>query len=61
MLLALLQVKDLGWQVQMMADPVAIGGARARQQQGGAGGAAGGGGTGWFADMLGCGANYVRK
>jgi hypothetical protein len=56
-----MQVKDLGWQVQMMADPVAIGGARARQQQGGAPGAAGGGGTGWFADMLGCGANYVRK
>lgn len=51
------QVKDLGWQVQMMADPTTIGG----MQRGGPRGPGQPGGPGWFADMLGCGANYVRK
>lgn len=52
------QVKDLGWQLQMVTgmDPVTVGG------KGGPGGAGGAGGrAGWFGDMLGCGANFVRK
>jgi hypothetical protein len=52
------QVKDLGWQIQMVADPVTFGGARG--SKGGAGGG-GDGKAGWFGDMLGCGANFVRK
>jgi len=53
------QVKDLGWQLQMVMDPVTFGAGSSGRGPGGAGGA--GGRAGWFGDMLGCGANFVRK
>jgi hypothetical protein len=55
------RIKDLGWQIQMVMDPVTIGGAGAGGRGGPGGGGAAGGGSSWFADMMGCGANYVRK
>lgn len=53
------QVKELGWQIQMVMEPVTIGGGQ--KGRGAPGGAGAAGGSGWFADMLGCGANFVRK
>eukprot|EP00775_Hariotina_reticulata_P003446 gene3446-3717_t len=56
------RIKDLGWQIQMVMDPVTIGGAGAAGRAGpGGGGGAAGAGASWFADIMGCGANYVRK
>lgn len=52
------QVRELGWQIQMLALPMTIGG---KQSGRGGPGAGGGPGGGWFGDMLGCGANFVRK
>jgi hypothetical protein len=57
------QARELGWQLRMVVGPgvaaaggdaFTIGGASSRQ-----GGSAGD--NSWFGDMLGCGANFVRK
>lgn len=56
--------KDYGWQLQMVmgVSPAAPGVGGGAGVGGKAGGGAGGGGkAGWFGDMLGCGANNVRK
>lgn len=53
------EVRQLGWQLQMAtgtAAPTTVGGRSNGAALGGVPGA-----TGWFADMLGCGANYTRK
>lgn len=49
------QVGELEWQIQMALEPATIGG-KGGQLKG-----TGGASSGWLADMMGCGANFVRK
>jgi hypothetical protein len=51
------QVGELEWQIQMALEPATIGGKGGQLGKGAAGGAS----SGWLADMMGCGANFVRK